>query len=500
MRRFVLFAVLMLGAAPAMGQEAPIFRAINEDVLIPLNQMALTADGAAIDTGFVFNDAGVSFTAVCTPNGDGTGATTATAITLTTGGEYDIAHLAGAMYTVETPADGASFDNDSPQTCMFSLEADDILIARSPWVRFDVPCLQHGADVWFRGAVGADGLDTTHLDLSVNSVYPDDWPNGHSLGYYDSSTQICYSGISITDFVGSSSLATLDSTLPVTPVEGDLFFVRHTKTASIAEVTAGLALETTVDAVQNTADSIEAQVSDVDSNVDAILLDTGELQTDWVNGGRLDLILDATLLDTAEIGTAGAGLTAVPWNAAWDAEVESEVEDAVGADVTAVLADTNELQGDWVNGGRLDLILDARASQASVDTAQADLDIITGADGVVIETSNDGTQFSEAGGTGDHLTALPIGAIAPVDGSAFTYQFSMYHADTGALTDSLTVTCEIVVDGDMTPDACDNAVTEAGGGVYVHTLHATETTGATEITVILSATDMETLSLHWNVQ
>jgi hypothetical protein len=52
----------------------------------------------------------------------------------------------------------------------------------------------------------------------------------------------------------------------------------------------------------------------------------------------------------------------------------------------------------------------------------------------------------------------------------------------------------------MTPDACDNAVTEAGGGVYVHTLHATETTGATEITVILSATDMETLSLHWNVQ
>jgi hypothetical protein len=35
--------------------------------------------------------------------------------------------------------------------------------------------------------------------------------------------------------------------------------------------------------------------------------------------------------------------------------------------VDAILADTNELQTDWVNGGRLDLILDARASQTSVD-------------------------------------------------------------------------------------------------------------------------------------
>jgi len=34
--------------------------------------------------------------------------------------------------------------------------------------------------------------------------------------------------------------------------------------------------------------------------------------------------------DTAEIGAAGAGLTAVPWNSDWDTEVESEVDDALG--------------------------------------------------------------------------------------------------------------------------------------------------------------------------
>ena len=37
------------------------------------------------------------------------------------------------------------------------------------------------------------------------------------------------------------------------------------------------------------------------------------------------------LTDTAEIGAAGAGLTAVPWNAAWDAEVQSECADALNA-------------------------------------------------------------------------------------------------------------------------------------------------------------------------
>ena len=35
--------------------------------------------------------------------------------------------------------------------------------------------------------------------------------------------------------------------------------------------------------------------------------------------------------DTAVIGALGAGLTGIPWNAAWDAEVESEATDALNA-------------------------------------------------------------------------------------------------------------------------------------------------------------------------
>jgi hypothetical protein len=82
---------------------------------------------------------------------------------------------------------------------------------------------------------------------------------------------------------------------------------------------------TTLDGKLDTIDNF------LDTEIAAILADTNELQGDWVNGGRLDLILDAILADTAEIGSAGAGLTAVPWNASWDAEVQSEVADGLAA-------------------------------------------------------------------------------------------------------------------------------------------------------------------------
>ena len=41
--------------------------------------------------------------------------------------------------------------------------------------------------------------------------------------------------------------------------------------------------------------------------------------------------INAILVDTAVIGALGAGLTGIPWNAAWDTEVQSEVADALTA-------------------------------------------------------------------------------------------------------------------------------------------------------------------------
>lgn len=74
-----------------------------------------------------------------------------------------------------------------------------------------------------------------------------------------------------------------------------------------------------------------ADIAAVKAETATIVVDTNELQADWANGGRLDLLVDGILADTAEIGTAGAGLTALPWNASWDAEVQSECTDALNA-------------------------------------------------------------------------------------------------------------------------------------------------------------------------
>lgn len=57
----------------------------------------------------------------------------------------------------------------------------------------------------------------------------------------------------------------------------------------------------------------------------------------------------------------------IPTNAEFEARTLAAASYATAANQTTIIADTNELQTDWANGGRLDVILDARASQASVD-------------------------------------------------------------------------------------------------------------------------------------
>jgi hypothetical protein len=65
--------------------------------------------------------------------------------------------------------------------------------------------------------------------------------------------------------------------------------------------------------------------------------------TDWINGGRLDLILDIIAADTT---------TDIPGTLA-------TIAGYLDTEIAAILADTNELQTDLVNGGRLDVLIDA---------------------------------------------------------------------------------------------------------------------------------------------
>lgn len=58
------------------------------------------------------------------------------------------------------------------------------------------------------------------------------------------------------------------------------------------------------------------------------------------------------------------------------ASVSADVA-AVKAETASIVGDTNELQTDWADGGRLDLILDARASQTSVDDLPTNAELAT---------------------------------------------------------------------------------------------------------------------------
>jgi len=66
-------------------------------------------------------------------------------------------------------------------------------------------------------------------------------------------------------------------------------------------------------AKQDTIDNyIDTEIAGIDANVTLILADTGELQTDWVDGGRLDLIIDTVRTDTNDVNTTVEALPTVP--------------------------------------------------------------------------------------------------------------------------------------------------------------------------------------------
>lgn len=120
-------------------------------------------------------------------------------------------------------------------------------------------------------------------------------------------------------------------------------------------------------------------------------------------GSQAGKILSDILADTGTDGVVIASGQTMEMSA-------TELRSALGmaaadldTQLDAIVADTNELQTDWANGGRLDLILDARASQSSVDTVDGILDnIFTGMelDGTVYRWTTNALEQAPAGGGG----------------------------------------------------------------------------------------------------
>ena len=124
-------------------------------------------------------------------------------------------------------------------------------------------------------------------------------------------------------------------------------------------------------------DTIDGIVDNILAHSVSVLADTAELQTDWTNGGRLDLILDNVLAHGVSI-LADTDELQGDWVDGGRLDV---ILDSALAHGVSILADTDELQTDWVNGGRLDLILDdvlAHATSILADSNELQADWTNG--------------------------------------------------------------------------------------------------------------------------
>ena len=194
----------------------------------------------------------------------------------------------------------------------------------------------------------------------------------------------------------------------------------------------------------------------LDTEIAAILADTNELQTDWADGGRLDLILDARA-SQASVNT---------------------IDDFLDTEIADILADTNELQTDWVNGGRLDLLIDAiKAKTDNLPADPADASDIASSFTTVntkLDTIDDflDTEIAAIKAKTDNL---PEGIKKNTALSSFMFMMIDSTDDVSAKT-GLTVTAERSIDGGAFA-GCANAVTEVAEGWYKIDLAAADLNG-----------------------
>jgi hypothetical protein len=251
-----------------------------------------------------------------------------------------------------------------------------------------------GIDLWYRRE-GATKTSITEATLSaLNDAHSDGGFLHIGDGYYrldlpDAAVATGADGVAIGGTVTGMVVIGTYHELVDAKQTGDSF----ARIGATGSSLTSLATQASVNTIDDFLDTeIAAILAAVDTEVAAILADTNELQTDWADGGRLDLILDARA-SQASVNTIDDFL---------DTEIAAILEDTgttlddfLDTEIAAILADTNELQTDWVNGGRLDLLIDAIKAKTDALTFTVANEVNANARYVA------GTQLQGTGTTGD---------------------------------------------------------------------------------------------------
>lgn len=297
------------------------------------------------------------------------GAYSVTAVTPTTGGNYDWTDQGDAgIYTIEIPASGgASINNDTEGFGWFTGKATGVL----PW---------RGPTIGFRAA----GLNNALIDDAYSTT------RGLAGTALPAAAADAAGGLPISDAGGLDIDAKLANTNEVTAA----------RMGALTDLIDGGRLDLLIDAIKAKTDNLPADPADdgdIDTQLAAIAgyLDTeiaailAAVDTEIAaivaavitNAAGADVaadiiaakaVVDAIKVVTDAIGATGSGLSAVPWNAAWDAEVQSECADAI----TAAGLSTLDAAGVRTAVGMAGADLDAQL--AALPTANENADALLG--------------------------------------------------------------------------------------------------------------------------
>lgn len=176
-------------------------------------------------------------------------------------------------------------------------------------------------------AIGASELAADAIAEIADAVWDEDATGhqtggtfGQAIGDPGADTNTIFKAV-VTDATGATVgvdvAAVLDDTgtagvvvaslnanvITATAINADAITAAKLAADVTTELQSGLATAAALSTVDGKIDTID---NFLDTEIAAILADTNELQTDWADGGRLDLIVDAILADTGTDGVVVA--------------------------------------------------------------------------------------------------------------------------------------------------------------------------------------------------
>ena len=237
------------------------------------------------------------------------------------------------------------------------------------------------------------------------------------------------------DYQVVATAGTVDSVSIIGEVVGD-FGIENDYQHGVAQTADN---DTKIDILDTNIDTLVARVIgtiESGSHNPASTAQLGAL-TDWLNGGRLDLLLDAIPI-TAMRGTDSAATEAK--QDIIDTNVDTLLTRIVGTLATGTHNPATAAQiavlSDWIDGGRLDLLLDAipttamRGTDSAATEAKQDI-IDTNIDTLITQIGTAGAGLTDLGGMS---TAMKAEVLAEAVKLLITQMSESYAADGTAPT------------------------------------------------------------------